>query len=81
MVLYQEPLSTHVIFGEPDLEILDAGPDGSDGQIRVKVNGVDVFHPNTGEVRSDGPEGVTVAILSRRVAPATPRESGASEAS
>ena len=47
-----------VIFGEPDLEILDAGPDGSDGQIRVKVNGVDVFHPNTGEVRSDGPEGI-----------------------
>ena len=24
----------------------------------VKVNGVDVFHPNTGEVRSDGPEGI-----------------------
>jgi adenine-specific DNA-methyltransferase len=43
-----------VIFGEPDIEILDA--DG--GQIRVKVNGVDVFHPNTGEVRSDGAEGI-----------------------
>ena len=27
-------------------------------RIRVKVNGVDVFHPNTGEVRSDGPEGI-----------------------
>ena len=27
-------------------------------QIRVKVNGVDVFHPNTGEVRSDGAEGI-----------------------
>ncbi len=25
---------------------------------RVKVNGVDVFHPNTGEVRSDGAEGI-----------------------
>jgi len=24
----------------------------------VKVNGVDVFHPQTGEVRSDGPEGI-----------------------
>lgn len=47
-----------VIFGEPDIEILDAGPDGEFGQIRVKVNGVDVFHPNTGEVRSDGPEGI-----------------------
>ncbi|WP_301101132.1 site-specific DNA-methyltransferase [Propionivibrio sp.] len=43
-----------VIFGEPDIDILQA--DG--GQIRVKVNGVDVFHPNTGEVRSDGAEGI-----------------------
>jgi adenine-specific DNA-methyltransferase len=43
-----------VIFGEPDIDILDAG----DGQIQVKVNGVDVFHPNTGEVRSDGAEGI-----------------------
>ena len=43
-----------VIFGEPDIDILPA--DG--GQVRVKVNGVDVFHPNTGEVRSDGAEGI-----------------------
>jgi adenine-specific DNA-methyltransferase len=47
-----------VIFGEPDIDILDAGNDGKPGQIRVKVNGVDVFHPNTGEVRSDGAEGI-----------------------
>ena len=47
-----------VIFGEPDITILDAGPDGEAGQIRVQVNGVDVFHPQTGEVRSDGPEGI-----------------------
>jgi type III restriction enzyme len=26
--------------------------------LQVKVNGVDVFHPNTGEVRSDGAEGI-----------------------
>ena len=38
-----------VIFGEPDIDILDA----EDSQIQVKVNGVDVFHPNTGEIRSD----------------------------
>jgi adenine-specific DNA-methyltransferase len=38
-----------VIFGEPDIDILPA----PNGQIQVKVNGVDVFHPNTGEVRSD----------------------------
>ncbi len=43
-----------VIFGEPDIDILDA----PDGQICVKVKGVDVFHPATGEVRSDGPEGI-----------------------
>ena len=43
-----------VIFGEPDIEILPE----SGGKIRVKVNGVDVFHPSTGEVRSDGPEGI-----------------------
>ncbi len=43
-----------VIFGEPDIEILDA----EDGQIQVKINGVDVFHPNTGEVRSDGADGI-----------------------
>jgi adenine-specific DNA-methyltransferase len=43
-----------VIFGEPDITIL---PD-KDGKLRIKVNGVDVFHPQTGEVRSDGPEGI-----------------------
>jgi adenine-specific DNA-methyltransferase len=47
-----------VIFGEPDIDILDGGDEGEPGQIRVKVNGVDVFHPNTGEVRSDGPGGI-----------------------
>lgn len=43
-----------VIFGEPDIEIIEE----ENGQIRVKVKGVDVFHPNTGEVRSDGAEGI-----------------------
>ena len=43
-----------VIFGEPDIDIIDA----ADGQVKVKVNGVDVFHPNTGEVRSDGSEDI-----------------------
>ena len=43
-----------VIFGEPDIDILDV----EDGQVQVKVNGVDVFHPNSGEVRSDGPDGI-----------------------
>ncbi len=43
-----------VIFGEPDIEILPA--DGF--QIQVKINGVDVFHPNTGEVRSNNADGI-----------------------
>lgn len=43
-----------VIFGEPDIDVLETESD----QIRVKVNGVDVFHPSTGEVRSDGAEGI-----------------------
>ena len=25
---------------------------------QVTIRGIDVFHPNTGEVRSDGPEGI-----------------------
>jgi len=43
-----------VIFGEPDITIANV----ADNKIQVKVNGVDVFHPNTGEVCSDGPEGI-----------------------
>ena len=48
-----------VVFGEPDIDILPAtGGGGEDGQLQVKINGVDVFHPNTGEVRSDGADGI-----------------------
>ena len=43
-----------VIFGEPDIDILET----DDGQIQVKVKGVDVFHPNTGEIRSDSADGI-----------------------
>ena len=43
-----------VIFGEPDIALLPE----PDGQLRVKVNGVDVFKPQTGEVVSDGPDGI-----------------------
>jgi len=48
-----------VIFGEPDIELLDA----PGGQVQVKVKGVDVFHPQTGEIRSDGPEGIACWFL------------------
>jgi adenine-specific DNA-methyltransferase len=43
-----------VIFGEPDIDILDA----PDDQIQVKIKGVDVFDPSTGEVRSDEPDNI-----------------------
>lgn len=48
-----------VIFGEPDIDIFPAtSPGAGPGQIQVRINGVDVFHPQTGEVRSDGAEGI-----------------------
>jgi adenine-specific DNA-methyltransferase len=40
-----------VIFGEPDIDLIT----DADGRMRVKVNGVDVFKPSTGEVESSGP--------------------------
>jgi len=61
-----------VIFGEPDVQVLDTQgrsirkydgkrdvievPDGE--ELVVKINGVDVFDPSTGEVRSDGADGI-----------------------
>jgi adenine-specific DNA-methyltransferase len=43
-----------VIFGEPDIRIID----DVDDQIKVKVFGVDVFKPQTGEVVSDSTDGI-----------------------
>jgi adenine-specific DNA-methyltransferase len=43
-----------VVFGEPDIDLIDV----EGGKIRVKVNGVDVFKPQTGEVVSDGADGI-----------------------
>ena len=42
-----------VIFGEPDIDLI---PEGD--LLRVRVNGVDVFKPQTGEVISDGADGI-----------------------
>jgi len=66
-----------VIFGEPDVDILDAQGRSirryddqrdiievpADGQLVVKINGVDVFHPSTGEISSDGPSGIACWFL------------------
>ena len=43
-----------VIFGEPDITLLPQ----SNSQMCIKVNGVDVFKPQTGEVVSDGADGI-----------------------
>ncbi len=48
-----------VIFGEPDIAIEDLG----DGTIRVKVRGVDVFKPQTGEVVSEGTDGIALWMI------------------
>jgi adenine-specific DNA-methyltransferase len=54
-----------VIFGEPDIDLLDEKGEklnlpvqDPNAKICVKIHGVDVFHPNTGEVRSDGADGI-----------------------
>ena len=43
-----------VIFGEPDVGVQRT----DDDQITVEVKGIDVFHPQTGEVRSDDTDGI-----------------------
>lgn len=48
-----------VVFGEPDVEILDEGGP----EIRVKVNGVDVFDPNTGDIRSNDTKGIAAWFI------------------
>ena len=43
-----------VVFGEPDIDILPAdGNGGANGQLIVKLNGVDVYEPSSGDVRND----------------------------
>jgi adenine-specific DNA-methyltransferase len=43
-----------VVFGEPDIELQEQ----KDGRLCVEVKGVDVFKPQTGEVVSEGPDGI-----------------------
>ena len=48
-----------VIFGEPDIELLEAPPGpGGEEIVQVKINGVDIFDPATGQVRSDDTGGI-----------------------
>jgi len=48
-----------VVFGEPDVEIFDDGGP----EIRVKVHGVDVFDPNTGDIRSNDTKGIAAWFI------------------
>ena len=55
-----------VVFGEPDIEIEPAGGGSGDADadfVRVRLRGVDVFHPQTGEVRSDDPKDIACWFL------------------
>ena len=48
-----------VVFGEPDIELMEV----EENQLQVKINGVDVYHPNAGEIRSNGAEGIACWFL------------------
>jgi adenine-specific DNA-methyltransferase len=48
-----------VVFGEPDVELVETKA----GEIQVKVHGVDVFDPATGDIRSDGVEGIAAWFI------------------
>jgi adenine-specific DNA-methyltransferase len=47
------------VFGEPDIDIIDA----TDRQVVVRINGVDVFDPTTGEVRSNDTSQIAVWMI------------------
>ncbi len=52
-----------VVFGEPDIEIEPAGSAPAGDLLRVRLRGVDVFHPRTGEIRSDSPDAIACRFL------------------
>ena len=43
-----------MVFGEPDVEIRQA----DDGQLVVEIQGVDVYDPTTGEIRSESTDDI-----------------------
>jgi adenine-specific DNA-methyltransferase len=48
-----------VVFGEPDIELSSE----RDGRIVVKVKGIDVFDPNTGEIRSGDTQSIAAWFI------------------
>ena len=43
-----------VIFGEPDITVEEP----KEGQLQVRISGVDIYDPSTGQVRSDDTDGI-----------------------
>ena len=43
-----------VIFGEPDITLEEA----DENQVQVRIKGVDIYDPSTGQVRSDDTDGI-----------------------
>lgn len=48
-----------VVFGEPDIDVMGVDDeDDSNNQIQIRINGVDIFDPATGKIRSDDTNGI-----------------------
>lgn len=50
------------VFGEPDIDVRTR----EDGRVEVQLRGVDVFNPNTGEVRSSAPDQIALWMIDTR---------------
>ncbi|TGU93183.1 site-specific DNA-methyltransferase [Mesorhizobium sp. M00.F.Ca.ET.151.01.1.1] len=48
-----------VVFGEPDIDLIET----PEGELQVKVNGVDVFDPSTGDIRSTDTKGIAAWFI------------------
>ena len=48
-----------VVFGEPDIDIKQL----DDGKLQVQIKGVDVFDPNTGDIRSNDTKGIAAWFI------------------
>lgn len=48
-----------VVFGEPDIDLTET----PEGELQVKVNGVDVFDPSTGDIRSTDTKGIAAWFI------------------
>ncbi|TPL71389.1 site-specific DNA-methyltransferase [Mesorhizobium sp. B2-3-15] len=48
-----------VVFGEPDIDLIET----PEGGLQVKVNGVDVFDPSTGDIRSTDTKGIAAWFI------------------